>query len=126
MTEKDIRTIFAKNLSDFLAINGFRQADLARQLHVSTATAAKWATGQTIPRIDKIQRIANWLGVRKEDLLSDGGPRTQDYYTDKAARDYADFLHDNPAYKVLFDASRKVRPQDIDFVREMIERLSHD
>ena len=53
MDEK-MRKIFAENLNHYLAINGYSQADLARHMHVSTATTAKWCTAQSIPRLDKI------------------------------------------------------------------------
>ena len=123
MADEELRKIFAKNLNNFLAINGYKQADLARHMKVSTATTAKWCTGQTMPRIDKIQSICNWLGIEKADLLNEHAAPTEQYYIDKDAREYAEFLHKNPKYKVLFDASRKVRPEDIDFVRQMIDRM---
>lgn len=37
----------------------------------------------------------------------------------------AQFLYENPDYKVLFDASRKVKKEDIQFVKEMIDRMSN-
>ena len=126
MADEELRRIFAKNLTNFLALNGYKQADLARHMGVSTATTAKWCTGQTLPRIDKIQSICNWLGIQKEDLLNERPDPTQEYYIEKDARDYAEFLHKNPMYKVLFDASRKVKPEDIDFVTQMIDRMSNN
>ena len=47
------------------------------------------------------------------------------YYLNEDARDMAQFLFENPEYKVLFDASRKVKPEDIQFVKEMIDRMSN-
>ena len=47
------------------------------------------------------------------------------YYLDDDARDMAQFLYENPDYKVLFDASRKVKKEDIEFVKEMIDRMSN-
>lgn len=47
------------------------------------------------------------------------------YYLNPKARDMAQFLFENPEYKVLFDASRKVKPEDIQFVKEMIDRMSN-
>ena len=32
----------------------------------------------------------------------------------------------HPEYKVLFDASRKVKKEDIEFVKEMIDRVRGD
>ena len=47
------------------------------------------------------------------------------YYLNPEARGMAQFLFENPEYKVLFDASRKVKPEDIQFVKEMIEIGAH-
>ena len=47
------------------------------------------------------------------------------YYLNPEARDMAQFLFENPEYKVLFDASRKVKPEDIQFVKEIIEIGAH-
>ena len=123
MADEELRRIFSKNLSNFLALNGFKQADLARHMGVSTATTAKWCTGQTLPRIDKIQSICNWLGIEKEDLLNERPDPTEEYYIDKDARELAEFLHKNPKYKILLDSFRKVKPEDIDFVKQLIDRV---
>lgn len=124
MADEELRRIFAMNLNNYLAINGYKQADLARHMGVSTATTAKWCTGQTMPRIDKIQSICNWLGIDKSDLLNDHGEPAEDYYINKDARELAEFLHKNPNYKVLFDASRNVRAEDVDLIARFIERFS--
>lgn len=124
MPDEELRKIFMENLNKYMELSGRTQADLARRLHVSTATTAKWCTGQTMPRIDKIQAIANWLGVEKSDLLEKHSGSDESYYINRDARDLAEFLHKNPDYKVLFDATRKVKPEDIEFVRQMIERMT--
>ena len=122
MADEELRVFFAKRLNHFLELNGYNQADLARHMKVSTATTAKWCTGQTMPRIDKIQSICNWLGIEKSDLLEDKA--NDGYYLNADARDLAQFLFDNPDYKVLFDASRKVKREDIEFVKNMIDRMN--
>ena len=47
------------------------------------------------------------------------------YYFDKDAAKAAQFLYENPEYKILFDATRNVKKDDIEFVKEMIDRLSN-
>lgn len=122
MDEK-MRKIFAENLNHYLAINGYSQADLARHMHVSTATTAKWCTAQSIPRLDKIQAICSWLGIEKTELLEPADANAPEYYFNRDARDLADFLHKNPEYKILFDASRKVKKSDIETVVKMLNGL---
>lgn len=46
------------------------------------------------------------------------------YYIDPESRQIAQFLFDNPNYKVLFDAARKVKPEDIERVKQMIDLMS--
>lgn len=36
-----------------------------------------------------------------------------EYYQDDSVREIAEFLHKNPEYKVLFDANKKVKKEDI-------------
>ena len=67
------------------------------------------------------------MGIELSDLLEEKSDKTTkqaEYYLDDEAREYAEFLHKNPEYKVLFDASRKVKKKDIEFVTEFIERMS--
>ena len=69
----------------------------------------------------KRQVDMNYLIGKKEstEIIPDS------YYLNPEARDMAQFLFENPEYKVLFDASRKVKPEDIQFVKEMIEIGAH-
>lgn len=71
MKDKEMRVTFAKNLNRYLAVNGLSQADLARYMEVSTATAAKWCNAQSMLRIDKIQSLCNWFVIEKTDLLEE-------------------------------------------------------
>lgn len=60
---------------------------------------------------------ASWLATGEEE------ESVPEYYLDEDARELAIFLHRNPDYKVLFDASRKVRPEDIGFVKQLLDRM---
>ena len=132
MTDAKLREIFSKNLTHYLEINGYKQADLARHMKVSTATTAKWCTGQAIPRIDKIQSICNWLGVTKSDLLdphdaNDSIDRTDgqrpQYYLDNEAIVISQELFENPDLRVLFDAARGAKPENLRLAAEMLRRF---
>lgn len=94
---------------------------------LTTATLSNWKAGRYVPKADKMQIIADYFGVSLEYLRTGKGPElTSDapYYINDAAREMAQFMYDHPEYKVLFDASRKVNKEDIEFVKEIIERFS--
>lgn len=63
--------IFAKNLSGLLEANHISQRDIAKILSVSSSTVSSWCTGQKIPRMDKIERLASYFGVLKSDLIEE-------------------------------------------------------
>lgn len=69
--------------------------------------------------------LADYFNINMSDLLEDDTElNNKSYYINDDAKDIAQFLYENPDYKVLFDASRKVKKEDIQFVKDMIDRLS--
>lgn len=69
-TENQKRT-FAKNFSHYLEIKGVTRADISRLLGYPETTLANWANGVNYPRIDKIQELADFFGIKKSDLIED-------------------------------------------------------
>jgi transcriptional regulator with XRE-family HTH domain len=123
MSDDDYRRVFVKKLRYYMEKNGKNQMDLMRDLGLSSATVSSWCNGKKLPRMGKIQMLADYFGIEKSDLLEEKDD-SETYYIDEETRELADFLHKNPDYKVLFDASRKVKPEDIEFVKEMIDRMT--
>ena len=76
------------------------------------------------PSIDKIQKIAEILGVSVDYLMNGEEPKEESYYLDKDAAEIANFLHKNPEYRVLFDSSRKVKPEHIALIKELMDKFS--
>ena len=74
MSEDEIRKIFSKNLTRLLEERNKTQKDLVDFINVSSSTVSNWCTGQKLPRMDKVQLIATWLGVKNSDLLENKKP----------------------------------------------------
>ncbi len=124
MNEKEQREIFARNFRNYVDNCGKSQIDIAKDLGYSYTTFNTWYRGKALPNAAKIQTIADYFGITKSQLLDeDSTQETPNYYYDEKTREAADFLFKNPEYRVLFDATRKVKKEDIDFVREMIDRM---
>lgn len=101
---------------------GLSQRDLAQALKVSYSTVAAWESGTRSPSVETQEDIADFFNVTLDYLY--GRDEGSVYYFDPEVAQYAEFLRSNPEYKVLFDASRKVPKEDIDFVRKMLEKLT--
>lgn len=127
MSDELQKKIFSKNLNKYISRSGKKQNEIAADIKVIPQTLNSWCTGQAMPRIGKIQLLADYFGINKSDLLEEKEDIDEEgYYLDDDARDMAQFLYENPDYKVLFDASRKVKKEDIQFVKEMIDRMSNN
>ena len=70
--EKTVREIFADNLCCIMEEKGKSQADIRRELNMSSATVSDWCNGKKYPRVDTIERIADYLGVSYTDLAVEG------------------------------------------------------
>lgn len=123
MPDEKLRQIFAENLNNYLELNGYNQADLARHMHVSTASTAKWCTGQSIPRIDKIQSICNWLGIEKSDLLEDKHGQKPQYYLNAETAKVAQEIYDDKDLHALFDAARDATPDELKRAKKFLQML---
>lgn len=127
MSDDELKKDFAAKLRYFMKIKGCRQSDISKELGLNMSTISSWCNGVMIPRMDKVKLLANYFGVNISDLLdldNSEPDNEKNYYLNDDAKDIAQFLYENPDYKVLFDASRKVKKEDIQFVKDMIDRLS--
>ena len=125
MTEKAYAKLVARNLRNIAVQNDKTQADIARDLNLSKATVSSWMNGTRIPRMDKIDLLCHYFNCKRSDIMEDQEEvKAEPYYFNDDARELAEFLFHNPEYKVLFDASRKVKKEDIEFVKQMIDRMN--
>lgn len=84
-----------------------------------------------IPSLETLRKLASAMYMNIDTLVTtlDGEQdvllQTKDagYYTDPEVAEYAEELRTNPKYRLLFDASKDLSKEDIDFVVDMIERL---
>ena len=106
------RQIFAENLRKYLELSDKNQTDLQKYMGVSSSTVSDWIHGTKMPRMDKIQSICNWLGIQKSDLLEEKKDG-DGYYLDPETAKKAQELFDNPGMRILFDAARDARPEDL-------------
>lgn len=50
---------------------GYKDSDVAKATGMTRSTFTDWKNGRSKPKIDKIQRIASFLGISPEYLLND-------------------------------------------------------
>ena len=63
------KKIFSKNLNELMFLNGKSQSEVASAIGVSPQTFNTWMQGIAIPRMDKIQLLADYFNVKKSLLI---------------------------------------------------------
>lgn len=127
----------ANNIRYLRKKKNYSQDYIAEKLgYKSYTTIQKWESGVSEPSIAKLRELADLFDVDMNDMTTKdiekfdrpGEPPDTDnhYYLNDEARELAQFMFENPEYRVLFDASRKVKKEDIEFVKQMIDRMRGD
>ena len=125
MSVEEFNAIFSKRLRYYLNKYNMTQLELSKRLGVGTTSVYNWCNGIKTPRMDKVDSMCKIFNCNRSDLIEDK-PETHEqpnYHLDEDAREAADFLHKNPEYKVLFDASRNISKEDIEFVAKMLDKF---
>lgn len=68
------RQIFSKNLLKLLQQRNLSQKEVADKIGVSPQTFNTWCKGIAIPRMGKIQKLADYFKINKSDLIDDINP----------------------------------------------------
>lgn len=71
MTNLGNKNVFAKNLKKYMQLNGKTRNEVCQALGLKYTTFADWVNGKKYPRMDKIEMLANYFGIKKSDLIED-------------------------------------------------------
>ena len=123
----------AKRIKISRSIAGLKQRELADKVGVSLITIARWENPESgrSPNSAMITKLAEVLNTSAGYLMGLEDIEKQDeesetelpYYINDDAREMAQFMFENPEYKVLFDASRKISKEDIETVKAIMDRF---
>lgn len=61
----------SKNLMHYIEKSGKTQKEVAEVVGVSASTFNEWMKAKKYPRIDKIEKLANYFGILKSDLIEE-------------------------------------------------------
>lgn len=75
MTEEQLRSNIAKNITELRKASEITQAELAEKLNYSDKSISKWERGDGVPDVIVLQKIADLFGVTLNDIASDEKPK---------------------------------------------------
>ena len=111
----------SRRIKEICAERGISVRKLERDIGVANGSVNRWASQS--PSAETLQAAAERLGVSILFLLGKTDDIYAEYYIDPEVTDMAQDMKENPDLKVLFDASRKLKKEDLNFILEMVERM---
>ena len=123
MSDELQKRIFSENLKRLMEEQNLTQADVAKSIGVSPQTFNTWVRGIALPRMGKIQRLADYFRVDKSDLLEDTANNKKTYYSDPEVGKIVNEVKDRPDLRVLLDASRDLDESDMFELIDIINKI---
>ena len=69
MSDDKYKQIFSKNLRYYMSLNNKEQIDLINDLGLNKSAVSTWCNGTRLPRMDKVNMLAEYLGISRSDLI---------------------------------------------------------
>ena len=124
MTDEQQKMIFSNNLTTLLQEHDKTQKEVAEAINVSPQTFNTWCKGIALPRMGKVQLLADYFNIKKSDLIDEtDNTHTPDYYLNPETSKIAQEIYDNKELSLLFDAARDADPEDLQTVHSMLMAL---
>lgn len=117
------KKVFADNLRYYISKTGVLKKDVAKAAKVCQSTITDWLNSRSYPRMDRMQLLAEFLGVQISDLVEERSVDNK-YYLQKEAKMIANDLAKDPAALVMFQKFQTLSDSNKALVMAMVASLS--
>lgn len=122
MTALGNKEIFAKNLTYYVERSGKTQKEMCDILDIKPTTFNDWVKAKKYPRIDKIELLANYFGIKKSDLIEEKLTEEKEKDNDTLASIIVRMRTDKKFSSVV-ETIYNMDPSKIDGVKQMLDTL---
>lgn len=109
----DNKNVFAKNLKKQMELKRVSRNDICKALDISYFTVSDWVNGKKYPRMDKIEKLAEYFNIPKSELIEE---RKVIYIEEGHVSD-----EENPHELRLLDSFDKLDIDDQILVSQMVD-----
>lgn len=110
-----------ENYERILIAKGLTNYKVSKDTGIAQSVLSTWKTRGTTPRVDKLQILADYLGVTVDYLL--GVQTDAHHYIDNETARIAQDIFDNPDKRALFEATEDCPPEYLRIASDMLRRL---
>ena len=118
----DNKNIFAEILKKYMDEAGKTRNDVCNALGLNYYTFTSWVNGSKYPRMDKVEKLANYFGITKADLI-------EEKVTDEMKKDHGTIadtvirMRTDAEFCYIVEKLLKMDPSELGGVRQMLDAL---
>jgi transcriptional regulator with XRE-family HTH domain len=105
---------------------GFNKKEVSDRLEMPYTTYNNYETDARDVGSETLRKIAQFYNVTIDHILENEQPREETYYADAETDALAEALHKTPGMRILFDASRDLNKDDLEFLATMAKKMKGD
>lgn len=107
---------------------GLTQDELSKKINISRSNIAMYETGMRKPSKKTLEAFADFFNVNVDYLLGRTQqitrlPQSNGYYYDEETKAIAEMLRTDSHYRILFDAARGSKPEDLMMAADLLNRF---
>jgi len=110
--------LYGERLKQLREAAGLKQSDVAAVVGVSSQAVSKWETNKSAPDGDAIKALCKLYNVTANDILGIDTPNS-----DEDIWQLREALRRDPERRMLFDAARNVKKEDIMTAARILDAL---
>lgn len=69
MVNDKYKESFSNKLNYYMGLKGKKQADIIKDLNINKSAISSWCNGTRLPRMGKVEQLANYLDINISDLI---------------------------------------------------------
>lgn len=98
---------------------GLKDADVVKATGITKSTFSDWKSGRSKPKQDKLQKIADFLEVSVDYLMTGEEKEGDKYYLNDETAQVAQEIFENKELRALFDVQRDMDADDLRALHNM-------
>jgi repressor LexA len=124
MNAKWSKDVFAKNLKYYMERSGKNQKELAAVVGVSAPTFSEWLKGKKFPRIDKIEKLSQYFGILKSDLIEDKTAEHREMQQKNSTlAELTVRMRSDKEFANLIEGINKLNPEQLASIKQFVDVL---
>ena len=116
------KDVFAKNLKYYMEHSGKNQKEMAAVVGVSAPTFNEWLKGKKFPRIDKIEKLSQYFGILKSDLIEDKTAEHKEMQQKNSIlADFTVRMRTDKEMFALWEGINQLNPEQLASIKQVVD-----